>query len=559
MCVLYKIRNVKSNTKLTLAPVINFRDFHTMSTNCEFNISQAIKDRKVKVTINEHSEKPIYMNLSEGNYIEHHNDYFSNMYYIEEEKRGFFPEENHIVSGRYEVEIQKDEEKDITFVCSLEENIEELDAKVIIDAEIKRLTELVYDTKLTGEGPKIAGERLVRPKVDKQFIKDLVVATDAFIINRPAFGLHSIIAGYPWFLDWGRDTAIAYEGCILLTKRFKIAKEILLLMIRDIKFGLVPNGYSGFDDRPLYNSVDSSLLLFEQVHKYIRYTGDTKFVKDNLYVILRKIIKQYQSGIDLDDNNIYLDTDGLISSGTPSTQNTWMDAKYADYAITPRNGKAVEINALWYNGLMIMSELAKQFEKKADAQKYIEMAEKCKESFTKSFYNRKRKCLYDVIGDKKIRPNQLFALSLSHPVIDPDSDIAKEMIETVTKKLLTKYGLKTLAKGEEGYVDTYEGDNFRRDVSYHQGIVWPWLLGLYYDSLKNIIKAKKNKEQKKEFQDKLDKFIEETRNTFLKALYEDDCVGNISEIYDAKLPQLPKGAFAQAWSVGEILKIILEN
>lgn len=353
VCILYKVKNGKSSSKLLLAPVINFRDFHTMNTDHEFHLKQEVSGRKVKIIVDNNSETPIYIHSSCGEYLEHYNDTFRNMYYLEEEKRGFYPEENHSVPGRYEIELKAREEKDISFICSLEENIEEINAKDVIDNEVKRLNEVVYDSKIEG----VNSDKL---SLKEQFIKDLVMATDQFVVNRPTFGFHSLIAGYPWFLDWGRDSLISYEGILLITKRYDIAKEMLLLMIRDIKFGLVPNGYSGFDSRPLYNSVDSSLLLFEQVHKYIEYTGDTKFIKENIYVYLRKIIEQYKKGIDLDDNNIYLDKDGLILSGTPFTQNTWMDAKYEGFAVTPRNGKAVEINSLWYNSLKIMEELARK-------------------------------------------------------------------------------------------------------------------------------------------------------------------------------------------------------
>ena len=339
---------------------------------------------------------------------------------------------------------------------------------------------------------KVSKERLEEIDILRYF----AIATDNFIVYRPSFGYHTIIAGYPWFLDWGRDALISFEGLLLMQKKYKYAKDILLTLTRDIKFGLVPNGYSGYDNRPLYNSVDSSLLLFEQVEKYIQYTGDFNFVKKNIYKKMKSIIENYCDGIDLDNNNIFLDKDGLIFSGTENTQNTWMDAKYGNHCFTPRNGKAVEINSLWYNSLKIIESLSKKFGEKEQAKKYAELAEKCKKSFEEKFYNAKRKCLYDVLGDNKIRPNQLFSISLTYPVLEPNSEQAKNMMETVEKKLLNKYGLKTLAKGEKGYVDVYEGDGFRRDSSYHQGITWPWLLGLYYNGLKNMIKNEKDKKQK---------------------------------------------------------------
>ena len=379
------------------------------------------------------------------------------------------------------------------------------------------------------------------------------------MVYRTSFRLHTMIAGYPWFLDWGRDSMIAFEGLLLVTKRYDIAREVLLTFIRDIKYGLVPNGYSGFDNRPLYNSVDASLLLFEQVKKFLKYTGDDKFVRDNLYEKLKEIIEAYKKSIDVDNNNIYMDTDSLISSGTPETQNTWMDAKYLNMPATPRNGKVVEVNALWYNALKIMEELANKYENKEVSKEYSILAEKVKKSFNNKFYNKKRKALYDVIGDSKIRPNQLFALSLTYPVLECNSEIAKEVFDTVSKKLLNSYGLKTLAKGEENYIEVYEGDNFKRDMSYHQGITWPWLLGLYYDSLKNLIKNQKSRNERKLYEDKLKQFIEKTKMTFTKAIDEDGIIGSISELYDSKKPQLPKGALAQAWSVAEVFRIILEK
>jgi len=390
-----------------------------------------------------------------------------------------------------------------------------------------------------------------------ELIRDYCIAADNFIVYRPSFGLHTIIAGYPWFLDWGRDALISFEGLILKTKRFDIAKEIFLTGTRDIKFGLVPNGYSGFDNRPLYNSADASLLLFEQVNKYLFYTNDFKFIEANIYDKLIIIIESYIKGIYFDNNDIFMNEDCLISTGNEKTQNTWMDAKYGDFPATPRNGKAVEINSLWYNALKTAETLSLIYGYKERANKYADLAKRCEISFAEKFYNQKKKCLYDVIGDGKIRPNQLFSIALTYQVLDPASDIAKEMFETVTKKLLNKYGLKTLATGEEGYVAAYEGDSFKRDMSYHQGITWPWIIGIYSDAFKNIIKYEKTKSKKKKLQEEYDKFLEQTRKTFLKAFYKDGMVGSISELYDSKAPQLPKGAMAQAWSVAEVFRTIL--
>lgn len=550
--IYYKIKNGNKNSKLILAPLMNFRNAHGINFNHLFNVEQHIKGRKVEVKID--GGNPIYMNISDGKYIEHHNDTFFNMFYIEEEKRGFEAEENHVVPGRFEIEIDANEEKEISFICSLEENIEELDARAIITNEIIRQNKEFVRSKLVD----IAKEHTTEEEKQKdQLIKQFLIAIDNFIIQRPLFDTCSVIAGYPWFLDWMRDTLTSFEGLLLVTKKFKIAKKVLKNSVRDIKYGLVPNSYSEDDYRPLYNSVDSSLLLFEQVKKYLEYTSDYEFIMDEIYPKLESIIENYAAGVDLDNNNIYMDTDGLIVSGTEQTQNTWMDAKYNGIPATPRNGKVVEINAMWYNALKIMAELSKNSEVKGKSAKYERMALKCKKSFLEKFYNKKRKCLYDVLGDSKIRPNQLFALSLTYPVLDVNSEEAQNMFDVVTKKLLNPYGLKTLAKGEENYIEIYEGDGFKRDFSYHQGITWTWLLGLYYNALKRFANDTKGKTAKKQYEEQLNQFIEDVTKTFTKEINERGCIGSIAEIYDSKKPYEPKGAIAQAWSVAEVFRIIL--
>lgn len=551
--VYYYIKNQDSQTKLTLAPVVNCRNFHSVNQQENINLVQDVIENKVKLIVDNQSQHPIYMNMSEGTYIKHEGDMFHGMYYLEEEKRGQAAVENHVVPGRYEIALEPNEEKYITFVCSLEENIEEIDGKEVISKEIVRLSELTYDSGLLDEK--------IKESASPEYInlvKSYITAADNFVVYRSSFALYTIIAGYPWFLDWGRDSLISFEGLLLKTRRFNVAKEVLLTSIRDMKFGLVPNGYSGYDNRPLYNSVDASLLLFEQVNKFLRYTNEYGWIKENIYPALEKIIEAYTGRIDVDGNNIYMDKDYLISSGTENIQNTWMDAKIGDFVVTPRNGKAVEINAMWYNALKIMEELTTLTKGKEAAKKYADLASKCQKSFQEKFYNKRRKCLYDVLEDSKIRPNQIFSLSLSYPVIEPNSEMAKEIFQTVTKKLLTPYGLKTLAKGEPGYRENYEGDMIKRDMSYHQGIIWPWLLGPYYDALNNMIKAEKKKADKKELEEQKEKFVQEVRKTFENEMYCNSTVGNIRELYSGtNKTYKPDGTIAQAWSVAEIFRIIL--
>ena len=551
VCVYYTIDNTKNNEKalMKIAPIMNFRDFHCMSTNHEYLVNQTIKENKIRIVVDDNKTTPIYLYSKEGKYIEHHGDTFKNMFYVEEEKRGFYPEEDLFVPGRYEIEIGANQTKSFTIVCALEENIEEIDGKEILINEEKRLSKIVEESKLVDK---------TQTKPEQEKMRDLVIASDNFITYRPKFALHTIIAGFPWFLDWGRDSLIAYEGLLLKTKRFDIAREVLLMMTKDIKFGLVPNGYSGYDSRPLYNSVDSSLLLFEQINKYIEYTQDYDFIKEKLYDILKNVIHNFQKGIDPEESNIYMDKDGLISAGTENTQLTWMDAKVSNFAVTPRNGKAVEVNSLWYNALKTVENLANKFGDKEAEKEYKDLAKKVRTNFNKKFYNEKNKCLYDVLGNDEIRPNQLFALATTYPAMILTNEKPKEMLKTVTKELYTKYGLATLSSKDKKYIAIYEGDGFKRDMSYHQGITWPWLAGLYITAYKTIINNEKNKTEKKKLEQEYKKIITNYQKNFAHAMKE-GCLGTISELYDSKQPYEPKGAFAQAWSVSEVIKIMLEK
>ena len=253
--------------------------------------------------------------------------------------------------------------------------------------------------------------------------------------------------------------------------------------------------------------------------------------------------------------DIYLDKDGLIVSGTEQTQNTWMDAKIGNYVVTPRNGKVVEVNALWYNALKVLENLAKLFNEEDVELACREVSKKTKTSFNKKFFNAKRKCLFDVIGDDKIRPNQLFAISLSYPIMSPSDEKSKMMFETVTDKLLTKHGLRTLSRLDKEYIGVYEGDAFKRDMSYHQGVSWVWLLGLYSDAFQNIIESEKDKAEKEKLIEQYRVFVNNVYSTFKKEIAKEEALQNISELYDSKQPYKPGGTPAQAWSVSEIIKI----
>ncbi len=562
--IVYRVINQKAKTKLLLTPIVNFRDFHAETHDLKFRYTQKINRDKVQLDFGENKGK-INLYVEGAKYNEYVDNIFYSMFYQREALRGFDAEENHAVPGTFEVEIKPNEDKEIVFFCSLDgeygnslEELQRLSGTKIIENEKKRINEQVKKSGL------IDFKKLPKEEEEKQSYIDLVneyiVASDNFIVYRPSMKLHTIIAGYPWFLDWGRDTLIAFEGLLLISKKYDIAREVLLTLIRRTKQGIVPNGFDEYDGHALYNSADASLLLFEAVQKYLEYTGDYDFVKEHLYGKMIKIIDYYINGTNLDGNNIRFDEKiYLISSGTMDTQNTWMDAKVSGKPVTPRNGKAVEINAMWYNALRIMQNLSKHYMKMIRYYEYGMLAKNCQKSFVRRFYNPYKKCLYDVLGDDKIRPNQIFALSLTYPVLDCDKDMAKEVFVTVTQKLLNKYGLQTLAAGEPGFTAVYEGSPEQRDSEYHQGITWPWLLGQYYNALKNLIKADNNEESKQKLINTLTQFRINTANTFTYELTKGNTVGSICEIYDSTNPSTGKGAFAQAWSVAEVFRILLDN
>lgn len=561
--VYYKIENQDHDVNFSLTPIVNFRNFHHTKADTRFNYTQIIENNKIQLVFDD--EHKINLGVKEGEYIPHREDFFRNMHYSREAKRGFPAEDNHIVPGRFDVKVKPYEIKEVTFVCSLDgehgidlKKLLDVDAEIILKIENDRINKQIKNSGLL--------EKDNKGKFDdyNTLIKDYIVASDNFIVKRDANNLSTVIAGYPWFLDWGRDTLISFEGLLLIPKRYKAAEEVLKTFLNNVKDGLVPNGFAEDDGRALYNSADSSLLLFEAIYKYLQYTHNFDFIRGKYYNELRTIIDHYIDGINLENNNIYVDEkDFLVNSGTENTQNTWMDARVNGMAVTPRNGKVVEINALWYNALRVMQSISAHFNNFLAQMEYSYLARKCQKSFEKAFFNDEKKSLYDVIKedskDDRVRPNQLFALSLTFPIMNPASKKSKEVFITITRDLLSKYGLKTLASYEPDYEPKYEGDSYNRDMAYHQGTVWPWLLGPYFEAMKNMIKNEKNHNYKVELGSTLLQFKTNVAETFLNELENGNTVGSICEVYDAEDPKDGKGAFAQAWSVSEIFKIILDN
>jgi predicted glycogen debranching enzyme len=355
-------------------------------------------------------------------------------------------------------------------------------------------------------------------------------AADAFLVDR-AEG-KSVIAGYHWFGDWGRDTMIALPGLTLATGKPDIARDVLTAFASFLSDGMLPNRFPDHGQQPEYNTVDATLWYFEALRAWVEATGDTAFVKAKLVPALRSIIEWHRSGTRY---GIRVDTDGLLQAGESGVQLTWMDAKVGTWVVTPRSGKPVEIQALWYNALRIMQGLTGNA-------RYGSMADEAQESFGRLFWNPETGCLFDVIDgnwkDASIRPNQLTAIGLGHRVLE-DREKAASLLAVVERDLLTPYGLRTLSPRDPHYRGRYTGDPTSRDGAYHQGTVWPWPLGLYCDACA-YVRGKVDVAG-------LTAALEEYRN--------DRGVGQIPEIFDGDAPHEPRGCVAQAWSVAELMRI----
>jgi len=388
------------------------------------------------------------------------------------------------------------------------------------------------------------------PAAAPDWIRQLALAADQFIVERYQDGQppgKTVIAGYPWFSDWGRDTMIALPGLTLALGRFDIAADILRTFAGHVSQGMIPNRFPEQGTIPEYNSADATLWFVHALEQYRLYSGDSLLSK-TLYPLLAEIIAWHRKGSRF---GIKVDPDdGLLMAGEAGVQLTWMDAKVDDWVVTPRIGKCVEINALWYNALNIMTGLAEQFGTQAQAADYRQSALQVKNSF-KHFWNESGQCLYDVIDgpegdlhaddqryDSRPRPNQLLAVSLPHsPLCERQ---CQAVVDLCARELLTPFGLRSLAAAEPDYAAHYRGNPRQRDGAYHQGTVWAWLIGPFVDAHYRVYRDA----------DKALSYLAPFRQHLGAA-----CLGQISEIFDAEPPFTPRGCFAQAWSVAEILRV----
>jgi predicted glycogen debranching enzyme len=381
----------------------------------------------------------------------------------------------------------------------------------------------------------------------EDWLKWFVQAVDSFIVYRASTEKKSVIAGYHWFDDWGRDSLISLPGLTLVTGRFRDAQEILLTFERYCHNGIIPNRFSDkAGDIPLYNTVDATLWFFNAVLQYLKYTGDYGFVKEELWKTMKQIVDYHVEGTIF---GIHMDEDGLIAHGP---QLTWMDATTVDRFVTPRDGKAVEIQALWYNALKTMQLLAKRFNQTDKTENYAAMADRARTSFVEKFWNPQKAYLFDTVkdgvADSTLRPNQLIAASLDFSMLDKTK--AEQVVEAVNESLWGTYGLKTLPDADPRYVGNYLGDWNHRDSAYHNGTVWAWLLGPFTTA---FLKTKNHEPS----------WRKHAFRSFLEPLFREQIsragLGTVSEIFDGDEPHLPQGCIGQAWSVAEPLRAYVED
>ncbi len=509
---------------LEVRPLTAFRDYHSL-THANDALRRDVASRASMATITPYHDLPSLHFAHSAESIDASGFWFYNFEYEREKERGLDSVED--LYSPFSLRFDLAGNSSAAIIASTEQR-EVVDAHRLQEAEIQRRARIVH-----------------RAPAEDAFARQLTAAADQFIVARG--DQKSVIAGYPWFGDWGRDTMISLPGLTLVTGRFEEARNILRAFARNIDRGMLPNRFPDSGETPEYNTVDATLWMFHAVHELLRYTRDYDFVRAELYQPLADIIAWHERGTRY---GIHVDSDGLLSAGEHGVQLTWMDAKVGDWVVTPREGKPVEIQALWHNALRVMSHLASVFNDPAESDRYSALAERARARFTEAFWNESAGCLYDVVSsdgpDGSIRPNQIFAVSLPYPLLS--SDQALRVVEVVEWELLTPFGLRTLAPRDPHYCGRYDGDPSSRDGAYHQGTVWPWLLGPF---LSAYVKVHGGTEEARR---RADHFLDPLRDHLFYA-----GLGQISEVFDGDAPHRPGGCFAQAWSVAEILRTYIED
>ena len=519
--IIYDVIHAPGPFEMEFLPLVSARGYHSLQHACN-NIWWDVNFEN-GIFRNQPFEQapPIYISIP-GSAYRHHPQWFYRFNYAVEIYRGQDFEEDLFNHGSFMVGMK---EGDSLGIIISTENPEGRDAHQLLARENLRKQTL-----------------LLRQPAEAT-VQTLTLAADQFIVKRGE-DLKTVIAGYHWFTDWGRDTMISLPGLCLATGRFEDARKILQEFAGVVSQGMLPNRFQDYGEAPEYNNVDGTLWYFIAVYRYLKFTNDQKFVLKSILPVLSDIISWHHKGTRY---HIHDEEDGLLYSGEEGVQLTWMDAKVGDWVVTPRRGKAVEVNALWYNAIRIYAELLELNGQLEEAAQIKGNAEKTRKCFKEKFWNADLGYLYDVIDgdfkDTSIRPNALFAISLPYVLLEEKK--AKDILGTVNEKLYTPAGLRSLDPSDPRYVGIYEGDVMHRDSSYHQGTAWTWLLGPYIDGIM--------KTGGKQALDEARKVVEN-----FKYHLGEGCLGSVSEITDGDSPFHPRGCIAQAWGVGEWLRVILE-
>ena len=536
--VAYELTAGDSDCTFTLTPLFNYREHSESSTPDTLKFETFTEDRTFYLVPEKNKDIAIRFQTSEGTFSERETVYDIDMQLqieVDLETDGL---DCHYCPVDLSIAVPANTTKKVSILCSIGD-VNERPAPVS-GTEAFSILE---------ENARCHAELFEKAGYHDSFANQLVLASDQFLTYRESTKMMTVLAGLPWFTDWGRDTMIAFTGLTLCTKRFKEAEEILLTFARYIRHGIVPNMFPDDNMPPLYNTVDASLWYFYAVYQYLHYNPAAEaeaFVKEQIFPHLKEIISAYEKGTDF---SIYMEDDGLIHAGSGLDQITWMDVRVGDWVATPRHGKPVEINALWYNALRIMESLCEKFDE--DASAYRTRANQVKESFNAKFWDSSNQCLFDVVDgdepDDHIRPNQIYAVSLPFSLLPEEQE--KAVVALVEKELFVGCGLRSLAPDHPDYHGIYCGALAKRDAAYHQGTAWGFLLGGFFSAYMKV-----NHHSSSAAENAV-RMLEPVR----KHLTDSGCIGSISEIFDGDTPHNPRGCYAQAWSVGEVLRCYCED
>lgn len=516
----YVLTRASESMDVEIKMFVNYRNHHENTSIGDFETNVLPINQGLQIQYS-NSENSLFLLSNNGELILEktwYQDYFLSM----EAYRGLNPVEDYLLVGTLKGTLKPGGHLCLVAGTNPNPNLDSIGA---------------YSERRSYEGKLIQQSGHI---TSPQEVKQLVLAADQFIVDRQLpdeVAGSTVIAGYHWFGDWGRDTMISLPGLVLTTGKENVAKKILVTFARYIDQGMLPNNFPETGEKPEYNSVDATLWYFEAIRAYLAKTKDREFLRE-LFPVLSSIIDWFNRGTRY---QIHIDKkDGLVYAGEEGVQLTWMDAKVGDWVVTPRTGKPVEINALWYNALNIMVEFANQLEKSgAD---YHRAAEKNRRGFQR-FWNRSRGYCFDVLDgpegdDPTLRPNQLIAVSLPHsPLLEKQK---KAVVDVCARALWTSHGLRSLASSEPNYTGKYGGDRRRRDQAYHQGTVWAWLIGPFVSAHLRVYQQP------------------EKALTYLQPLIQQmksHGLGTLSEIFDGDPPFTPRGCISQAWSVAEVLRV----